>query len=323
MLMSSWSVFLTRMIPDTGIAALTAAGFSVEMNPFGRPLRHEELVETVGRHDGVMTQLSDAVDRAVLKAAEPRCQVVANCAAGYDNIDLAAARKYGITITHTPDVLTETTADLTWALMMSTARRVGEAERFLRAGAWRGWGMLDFLGSDVHGKTLGIVGAGRIGTAVARRAAGFDMRVLYADRGPKGEIEALGAVRSPLNDLLRESDFVSVHVPLTEETRHMIDEKALRRMKGGAFLINTSRGPIVDEAALTEALRENRLAGAGLDVFEKEPAVPRALLEMEQVVLLPHVGSATVATRSRMADMAAANVVSVLRGAGPLNPVIA
>ncbi|MBN2563025.1 MAG: D-glycerate dehydrogenase [Phycisphaerae bacterium] len=319
--MGSMSVFITRMIPDAGIAKLVGAGMAVSMNPLARRLSPEELQEEVRRHDGVICHLTDRIDERVLSASLPRCKVFANCAVGYDNIDVAAAQKLGVVITNTPEVLTEATADLAWALLMATARRLGEAERVVRAEAWRGWGMLDFLGVDVFGRTLGIVGAGRIGTAVARRASGFSMELLYFDRGPCQEVESLGARRVPLAELLESSDFVSLHTQLVEETRHLIDERALRRMKRDAVLINTARGGVVDQDALIEALQHGRIAGAGLDVYRDEPKVPKELIALENVVLLPHIGSATVATRSRMAEMAAENVVSVLRGAGALHPV--
>jgi len=319
--MCAMSVYITRAIPEAGIAKLTAAGLSVSMNPFGRQLLSEELRDEVGRHDGVICQLADRIDEDVLRAGLPRCKVFAACAVGYDNIDLVAAKQLGITITNTPDVLTEATADLTWALLLATARRLGEGERVVRAGAWRGWGMLDFLGVDVCGKTLGIVGAGRIGTAVARRASGFSMQVVYYDRDRREQIESLGARYVSLTSLLESSDFVSLHTPLTEETRHLIDRKTLECMNRHAVLINTSRGAVVDQAALLEALQYGRIAGAGLDVYENEPVVPRELLALENVVVLPHIGSATVSTRSRMAEIAAENVIAVLRGEEPPTPV--
>jgi glyoxylate reductase len=321
--MGQKSVFITRTIPDTGITALAEAGMTIRANPHARALRPEELLDEVGQHDGVICQLADKIDAAVLNAATPRCKVFATCAVGYDNFDLKTAGRLGIAVTNTPDVLTNATADLAWSLIMATARRIGEAERFVRAGAWRGWGMLDFLGVDVYGRTIGIVGAGRIGTAVARRATGFSMNVLYFDDEPKKQIEALGARRVDLPELLAASDFVSLHVPLTEATRRLIDRRALYAMRRNAILINTARGDIVDQPALIEALREGRILAAGLDVYQNEPHVPKELLELANVVLLPHIGSATVATRSRMAEMAAENVIAVLNGRPPLNPVIA
>jgi glyoxylate reductase len=314
-------VFITRLIPEAGFACLARAGLAARLHPGPRPPSEDELCAAAAGHDAVICQLGDRIDRAVLQAAAHRCRIFANCAVGYDNIDLAAAAGLGIIITNTPGVLTEATADLTWALLLAAARRLGEAERTLRAGAWRGWAMLDFLGADVHGRTLGIVGAGRIGTAVARRAAGFSMPLLYASRGPSPAIEALGATRRGLHDLLREADVVSLHVPLTPETRRLIDARALAGMKPGAILINTARGDVVDVEALIDALRAGRLAAAGLDVYPAEPRVPAALLDMENVVLLPHIGSATLSARSRMALRAAENVAAVLRGRPPLDPV--
>lgn len=319
--MTSRSVFITRMIPESGIVLLQKAGLAVKMNPFARQPKHEELVAEAGRHDAVICQLPDAIDRNFLKAASARCRVVATCAVGVDNIDLAAAREFNVTITNTPDVLTEATADLTWALMLATARRLGEAERTVRAGAWRGWGMLDLLGFDVYRRTLGIVGAGRIGAAVARRARGFDMPVLYHSRHRNPGIEEFGAKQVSLYELLEQSDFVSLHTPLTEDTRQLIDGKAIARMKHGAILINTARGAVVDQVEMIRALREGRLAAAGLDVYEKEPAVSPELLELDNVVLLPHIGSATVSTRNRMAEIAAENVIAVLNGKPAVTPV--
>ena len=315
--MSSSSVYLTRLIPDAGIARLIAAGLSVHLNPLARKLLPHELRAEVGRHDAVICQLADRIDEQTLAAAAPRCRVFATCAVGYDNIDLAAAKRLGITVTNTPDVLTEATADLAWTLLLAAARRLGEAERFLRAGAWTGWGMLDFLGVDVWGRTLGIVGAGRIGTAVARRGTGFGMRILYHDSEPRPAIDSLGAQRVPLPELLEASDFISLHTPLVPETRNLIDANAIARMKRGAILVNTSRGAVVDQDALIEALRRGRIAGAGLDVYRDEPRIPRELLDLPNVVLAPHIGSATIGTRARMSELAAENVIAVLRGERP------
>jgi glyoxylate reductase len=319
--MPARSVYVTRAIPDRGIAALSAAGLQVRVNPAARSLRRNELREQIGRHDGVICQLSDRLDEEMLAAAAPRCRVIATCAVGYDNIDVPAAARLGIVITNTPDVLTNATADLTWALILAAARRLGEAERLVRAGAWRGWGMMDFLGVDVHGRTLGIVGAGRIGAAVARRATGFSMQVLYHDDTPKPPMEALGARRVGLSELLSSSDFVSLHVPLTEGTRRLIDRRSLDLMKPSAVLINTARGDVIDQEALIEVLREGRLFAAGLDVYQNEPHMPKELTALENVVLLPHIGSATIDTRTRMAEIAAENVVAVLSGRPPINPV--
>ncbi|MFQ5423190.1 MAG: 2-hydroxyacid dehydrogenase [Phycisphaerae bacterium] len=316
------SVLVTRPIPDSGITRLAAAGLAVELTWKADGLTPDQLRQRVARHDAVLCQLTDRIDRSVLSAAAPRCRIFANCAAGVDNIDRTAAAALSIAVTNTPGVLTETTADLTWGLLLATARRLGEAERSLRTGAWRGWRMLDFLGGDVHGKTLGLIGAGRIATAVARRAAGFGMRLLYHARRPAPAIETAGAAKTPLPQLLAASDFVSLHVPLTDDTRHMIDADALARMRPDAILINTARGAVVDERALIEALHAGRLGGAGLDVYAHEPRVPAELCKLSNVVLLPHIGSATLAARSRMADIAASNVIAVVGGNAPLNPVI-
>ncbi len=320
--MSRPCVFVTRTLPERGLTALIQAGYELHVNPLPTPLRPEQLVQALRTHDGVIGQVSDRFDRDTLRAGAGRCRVLATCAVGYDNIDVPAAAEFGIVVTNTPGVLTEATADLTWALLLATARRVCEAERFLRAGAWRGWGMMDFLGVDVHGQCLGIVGAGAIGTAVARRASGFGMRILYCSRSKKAAMEELGARLCTLHELLAESDFISLHVSLNPQTHRLIDAAAFKHIRPGAILINTARGNIVDQAELIDALQTGRLAGAGLDVFEKEPAVPAELLAMDNVVLLPHIGSATSRTRSRMAEIAAENVIAVLNGGKALTPVL-
>jgi glyoxylate reductase len=319
--MAAKSVYVTRIIPECGIDLLARAGFAVQMNPYARPPTAEDLLSEAGKHDAFLCQLTDRIDKRFLKAAAPRCKIVANCAVGVDNLDFAAAAEFKVVISNTPDVLTETTADLTFALLLATARRLGEAERFVRAGAWRGPGMLDFLGADVFGRTLGIIGAGRIGAAVANRARGFDMTVLYCNRRANPEVEKHGARRAPLHELMQRSDFISLNMPLTEETHHMIDAKALACVKRGAILINTARGAVVDQIEMIKALRDGRLAAAGLDVYEKEPTVAPELLAMDNVVLLPHIGSATVSTRNRMAEMAATNIIEVLNGRPAKNPV--
>ena len=286
------------------------------------PPPREVLLEQVGAVDGLLCLLTDRID-AELIAAAPRLRVISNLAVGYDNIDVAAATARGILVCNTPGVLTETTADLAWALIMAAARRVVEADRYLRAGRWRSWSPQLMLGQDIHGAVLGIVGMGRIGQVVARRARGFGMTILYADPEPRPEIEQeTGARRVSLETLLRESDFVTLHTPLTEETRHLIGAAQLRAMKRTAVLVNTARGPIVDEEALAEALREGRIFGAALDVFAEEPIRPDSpLLGLENVVLLPHIGSASVATRRRMATMAAENLIAGLKGQRPAHLV--
>jgi len=274
----------------------------------------EELAHGLQDADAAICLLTDNVDDRLLAAA-PRLRILANYAVGYNNIDLAAAARRHIVVTNTPDVLTDATADLTWALMLAVARRVTEGDALVRRGAWTGWAPTQLLGTDVSGAVLGIVGLGRIGQAVARRAVGFGMPVRYASRQgqcspgipPEWHLRALP-------ELLREADFLSLHVPLSAETRHLIGAKELAAMKPSAFLINTSRGPVVDEAALVAALRSRTIAGAGLDVFEQEPAIHPGLRELPQVVLLPHLGSATLATRIRMGMICLENIAAVLAG---------
>lgn len=278
--------------------------------------------DELGDADALLCLLTDRVDAALLERA-PRLRVVANAVVGYEHVDLAACRARGVAVTNTPDVLTEATADLAWGLILSVVRRLPQAERSLRAGEFHGWGFWDYLGGDLAGRTLGVFGMGRIGRAVARRAGGFGMRVIYHGRtrlSPEDEAR-LDARFVSLDELVETSDVLSLHAPLNDRTRHVIDAGALGRMRRGAYLVNTARGPLVDEGALVEALREGRLAGAGLDVFEREPAVHPGLLELPSVVLLPHVGSATRETRTRMAMVAARNAHAVLSGRPPLNPV--
>ena len=282
----------------------------------------ETLRKKLQHADGVVCQLTDAMTDELMAAA-PKLKVISQVAVGYDNVDVAAATARGIVVTNTPGVLTESTADLTFALLLGVARRVTEAERYLRAGKWKRWDIDLLAGIDLCGKTLGIIGMGRIGKAVARRAQGFSMRILYSSPNPLPENEAqeLRAQHVPLRMLLQNSDFVSVHVPYREATHHLIGIDELSIMKRGAFLVNTSRGPVVHEAALVAALEEGMLSGAGLDVFEEEPKVHEGLLSRGDVVLLPHIGSATVATRTRMCTLAAENCVAVLKGERPKNPV--
>ena len=278
----------------------------------------DELAEA----DALLCLLTDRVDAALLERA-PRLRVVANAVVGYEHVDLRACAARGIVVTNTPDVLTEATADLTWALILATVRRLPQAERSLRAGEFHGWGFWDYLGGDLAGATLGIFGMGRIGRAVARRAAGFGMRVVYHSRTrlPPDEEARLGAEPVSFDELLARSDVLTLHAPLTAETRHAIGREALGRMRPGSYLVNTARGALVDEAALVDALRDGPLAGAGLDVYEREPEITPGLLDLPNVVLLPHVGSATAGTRTRMAMLAARNVHAVLSGLPPLTPV--
>jgi glyoxylate reductase len=316
-----FSVFVTRRIPEAGLELLRRESADLHISPHDRPVTRAEFLRGVAGRDGVLCHLTDRVDDELLAAAGSNCRAFANYAVGYNNIDVAAAARRGIWVTNTPGVLTETTADLAWALLMSAARRIVESDRVFRTGRWDGWGPMQFLGHDIHGATLGIIGAGRIGQAVARRAVGFGMRILYCGRGEVAEMQRLGAARLELDALLRESDFVSLHVPLTGETRHLIGRRELGLMKPSAYLINTARGPVVDEAALVEALRERRIAGAGLDVYEDEPVPAAGLTELPNAVCVCHIGSATEATRSKMSEMAAANLLAAMRGEVPPHPV--
>lgn len=272
--------------------------------------------------DALLCLLTDRIDAATLEGA-PKLRIIANAVVGYEHVDVRAAAARGILVTNTPDVLTEATADLTWALILATVRQLPQSERSLRVGEFHGWGFWDYLGGDLTGATLGIFGMGRIGRAVARRAGGFGMRVAYHSRTrlPPDEEARLAAEWMPLDALLAASDVLTLHAPLTAETRHALDRDALARMRPGAYLINTARGALVDEAALVDALREGRLAGAGLDVYEREPAITPGLLDLPNVVLLPHIGSATRDTRTRMAMLAVRNVHAVLSGRPPLTPV--
>lgn len=307
-------VLVTRDLPDGALDPLRAAVPDLHVSPHDRPLARAELLEQVRGCRAVLTQLVDRVDDELLDAAGPSLELVANYAVGLDNVDVAACTARGVRVSNTPGVLTETTADLAWALWLAVARRVVEADRYVRDGRWTAWSPGLLLGHDVHGKTLGIVGLGRIGQAVARRARGFGVRLLYAGPRDKPEAAALGAERVPLERLLAESDAVSLHCPLSAATRHLIDGPALARMRPDSILINTGRGPLVDEAALVEALRAGRPGGAGLDVFEDEPRVPEALRALPNVALLPHVGSATREARLGMARLAAGNVLDLVQG---------
>ncbi len=314
-------ICVTREIPAAGIDLLSGCDASVRVSPHDRPLCHEELLAAVTGCDAVLCTLADTIDAAVMEAAGPKCRIFANYAVGYNNIDLAAAKERGILVTNTPGVLTEATADLAWALILAAARRVVEADAHFRSGQWTGWGPMQFLGYDLASSTIGIVGAGRIGTAVARRATGFSMRILYTGRQRRDEIEALGGQLVDLPTLLEESDIVSLHVPLAPETHHLIGRAELERMKPTAILVNTSRGPVVDEAALVAALQAGRIAAAGLDVYEDEPRPAPGLVDLPNTVLLPHLGSATHQTRAKMATLAAGSIVAALAGRRPENLV--
>ena len=307
-------VLITRVLPEPALEVVRQA-CEVQLDPLDQPLTPTALRQAVVDKQGVLCLVTDRIDAPVLDAAA-RLKVVSNVAVGYDNIDVAAATQRGILVTNTPGVVTESTADLTWSLLCSVARRIAEGDRYIRAGKWRDWTLLLMAGSDIHGRTLGICGMGRIGQAVARRAKGFQMRILYYNRQRlDSAIESeLNAIWVEKHILLQQADFVSLHVPLSPATTHFIGAAELRMMRPTAYLINAARGPVVDEAALIQALQQGWIAGAALDVFEHEPHVPQALCELENVVLVPHIGSASVATRTRMAVMAAENLVAVLRG---------
>ncbi|HEY8415077.1 MAG TPA: D-glycerate dehydrogenase [Thermaerobacter sp.] len=314
-------VFVTRQLPQGTLDPL-AGWAQVEVWPDFEPPPPAELRRRLAEADGAITMVTDRIDDEVLAAA-PRLKVVSNCAVGYDNIDVAAARRRGVMVTHTPGVLTDATADLTMALILACARRLPEAEAALRRGEWSTWHPLQWLGLELNGAALGIVGLGRIGRAVARRALAFGMRVLYWSRRRDPEAEAAwGIAYRPLDDMLPEVDVLTLHVPLTPETRHLIDARRLARMKRGAILVNTARGDVVDEEALVRALQRGHLAAAGLDVYSREPVPPdHPLLRAPGVIALPHIGSATERTRRRMAELAVANCAAVLRGERPPHPV--
>lgn len=316
-------VFVARVIAETSLR-LVQESCATDVWLEDRPPPRDELLRRVAGCDGILTLLTDRVDDELLDAAGPGLRVVSNFAVGYDNIDVAACARRGIAVGNTPGALTETTADLAWALMLAARRRVVEGDRFVRAGSWRTWGPSLLLGSDLHGATLGIVGFGRIGQAVARRAVGFGLSVLYTSRTRVPDaIEAAHAARFvDLDELLRESDIVTLHCALTPETRGLIGGRALGLMKPTATLVNTARGPVVDQAALYEALRDGVIAAAGLDVTDPEPIAPDdPLLTLESCIVLPHIASATYATRSRMAEMAVANLLAGVRGEPLPTPV--
>jgi glyoxylate reductase len=315
-------VFITQRIPEPAASLLKQAGYDVTSSQSEGPLSHDALRAAVAQRDAVLCLLTDKIDAEILEAARG-CKIFANMAVGYNNIDLVAAAERDIIISNTPGVLTEATADLAWTLILGVARRVSEGDGEMRAGRFPGWGPLYMLGGDVTGSALGLIGPGRIAAAVAKRALGFDMNILYAGHRPSPAIDALGGRLVALDQLLRESDFVSLHVPLTADTRHLIDARALGLMKSSAYLINTARGPVVDELALVQALKLQRIAGAGLDVYEHEPRMVEGLAECPNTLLLPHLGSATKATRGAMSRIAAENVLAVLRGEPAPNRVVA
>jgi glyoxylate reductase len=318
------NVFVTQRVPGPAVEMLRER-FEVRYRDEEGALPAEQLRAAVAEVDGLLCLLTDKINQELLEAA-PRLRIAANMAVGYDNIDVAAATRQKVAVTNTPGVLTETTADLAFALILGAMRRLGEAERYLREGRWQFWSATLLLGADVYGKTLGIVGMGAIGKAVARRAQGFAMPILYHNRSRDEAAEQeLGARYVGLEELLREADVVSLHMPYKPETHHLINAERLRTMKPTAFLVNTARGSVVDEAALAEALHAGTIAGAGIDVFEHEPTIHPRLLEAPNALLVPHIGSASVETRSKMATTAAQNILALLSGERPpnlLNPEV-
>ena len=324
------TILVTQKVPQAAYPLLEEVG-TVEANRVeGLIWSPEELLQRAPAHDYLYFLLTDTINVRLLEAcaaATPPLKLVANMAVGYNNIDVEAATRLGIAVTNTPGVLSETTADLAFGLLLATARRISESERYLRAGKFTGWEPLLFCGAEVHHSVLGLIGAGRIGTMMAQRAHGFDMQVVYHARNRLSheEEKRYHLTYVPLDDLLQQADFVSIHTPYTPATHHLIGERQLQRMKPTAILINTARGPIVDEKALVQALQNGVIAGAGLDVFENEPAVEPELLTMEQVVLVPHIGSASLRTRTLMATMASENIRAYARGQRPpniLNPEV-
>ncbi|NUO09470.1 MAG: D-glycerate dehydrogenase [Candidatus Brocadia sp.] len=318
----TFSVFITRKIPEEGIDILKNTCQKVEVNPHDRPPTYDELLKEVKGRDAIITMLSDRIDARLMQEVA-NLKIVANYAVGYDNIDVKAATARGIVVTNTPGVLTDSTADMAWALLFSVTRRIVEGDKITRAGKFTGWAPMMLLGGDLVGKTLGIIGAGRIGTAMAMRSRGWCMKVLYTTQSRRNTVleEMLGAKRVDLEVLLKESDFISLHTPLSEKTKHLVGVRELALMKRTAYLINTGRGAVIDEAALVNALRNKQIAGAGLDVYEDEPKLKPGLAGLDNVVLAPHLGSATVETRTKMSLMAAENIIAVLNKQKPPNCV--
>jgi len=313
-------VFVTRKIPEPGLEILRKE-FEMEVNPYDRVLLKEEIIKELKGKDGLLCLLTDPIDADVINS-EPKLKMIASYAVGYNNIDVKAATKRGIPVSNTPGVLTDATSDMAWALLFSVVRRIVEADKFTRAGKFKGWGPMLMHGQDVTNKTLGVVGAGRIGTAFALKSKGFNMNVLYVDEKKNETLEKeVNAKKVTFDELLKKSDFISLHVPLIPSTHHLIGEKELKMMKKNAVLINTSRGPVVDEQALVFALKEKQIFGAGLDVYEHEPEMTEELKKLDNVVLQPHSASATIESRTKMAIMAAENMVAGLKGEIPTNCV--
>ena len=316
-------IFVTRKIPEAGINLLKEKGYEVEVSDFDGVLPREQLLGKIKGADAVLALLTDKINAEFFDAAGPQLKIVANYAVGYDNIDLPEAKKRGIIVTNTPDVLTESVAEHAIALMFALAHRIVESDQFMRDGKYAGWAPMLFLGNNMAGKTVGLVGLGRIGSTVAKRLKqGFDMKIMYFDVHRNEDLEKeYGLVYANLETVLRKADFVSIHVPLLPATRHLIGEAQLKMMKKGAYLINTSRGPIVDEKALVEVLKNGVIRGAGLDVYEEEPKMAPGLAELDNVVITPHTASATEETRGAMSELAAKNIIEVLEGREAITPI--
>lgn len=312
--MENFKLYVTRAIAPQVMDELSQIT-QMSFNPEDRPVTREELLEAVKGCDGILSMLSEKIDEAVMDAAGPGLKVIANYAVGYNNIDVDEATRRGIVVVNTPDVLTDATAEVAWALLFAAARRVTEGERLMRAGAFTGWAPNLLLGQQIVGATLGVIGAGRIGEAFAMMSQGFHMRVLYTGHHPNARMEReLGARQVELDELLAQSDYISLHVPLTAENHHLLGDAQFDKMKKNAILINTARGPVIDEKALVRALKAGKIAGAGLDVFENEPAFEPELARLDQAVILPHIGSATVQTRLAMGKILSENIRHVIRG---------
>lgn len=318
-------IYITRQIPDAGIKILEEKGYQVVISQKEGVLTREELIQALKgqNYDAVLCLLTDKIDGEIFEVAGPQCQIFANYAVGVDNIDLIEAKKRGVIITNTPGVLTETVAEHTFALMLAIANRIPEGDKFTKEGKFQGWAPLLLLGTNISKKTLGVIGLGRIGSRVAYHAhKGFEMKILYYDPKPNLDFEKeYQASFVDLETLLKESDFISIHAPLLPTTYHLLGESQLKLMKKSAYVVNTSRGPIIDELALVRALKENWIKGAALDVFENEPNLTPGLVELDNVILTPHIASATEETRSKMSEMAAQNIVAVIENKEPLNKV--
>jgi len=313
-------ILITDIIPEVGVNLLKEH-YDVTMNSSGNGLTKEEMIASFNQYDGIVTSLTNSIDQEVIEAC-PNVKIMANYAVGYNNVDIESAVKRGLIVTNTPDVLSDTTAETAWSLLFAVSRRIVEADKYVREGNWKKFSSNLFLGRDIFNKTLGIVGAGSIGRRFAEKARGYHMTILYYNRHRDFEFEKqYNAKYVALEELLSESDFVSLHVPLNEETHHLIGEEELLLMKESAILINTARGAVIDQEALIKVLEEKKIYGAGLDVFEDEPNVPEALMALDNVVLLPHIGSSSTETRDRMSELVAHNIINVLEGRAPMTPV--